>query len=193
MTRDGLFQRGIARIGNFCEANALPVPLITPVNASVWWFDVCAYWRPNEIVICLEKCATAAPDVECRNWNWPGSTTDREPFGVLAHELGHCADWHNSERRGEYFGNTSVEIRKASGEKPLTSYCPNDAEWFAEHFRLFVTNHALLRLLFPKTHALFSERWKPVSDEDWMKELGPTVPARIIRTLTNKIAKVPSP
>lgn len=39
-----------------------------------------------------------------------------------------------------------------SGELPITSYAPNPAEWFAEIFRLFVTNHGLLKQLRPKTY-----------------------------------------
>lgn len=151
--------------------------------------------RIDQLELEAELRATVPePEEVCgRNWNWPGSSTDREPYGVIAHEVGHCADWFRSGDeglpRGAYGGMVSRLLREESGEKPLTSYCPNDAEWFAEHFRLFVTNHALLAILRPRTHSLFMERWKPVSHDDWRVELTDAVPARIIRAILNKAPK----
>lgn len=55
---------------------------------------------------------------------------------MIAHELGHHADWVRSDQKGRYFGGFSIATRKRCAEAPITSYCPNDAEWFAEMFRL---------------------------------------------------------
>ena len=49
----------------------------------------------------------------------------------------------------------------------MTGYYPNDNEWFAEMFRLFVTNPDLLRLLRPCTHALMVARWLTVETRTW--------------------------
>lgn len=122
------------------------------------------------------------------DWNCMVSGGEFWPLDPRAEEV-HITDIAHALKRYRYSGNLSIQLRAQSGEKPLTSYCPNDAEWFAEHFRLFVTNHALLALLRPATHALFMERWKPVSHDDWQVELGPGVPPRIIQAALNKIPK----
>ena len=56
-----------------------------------------------------------------------------------------------SLKKFSYFGDYSLKLRRESGERQITSYCPNDAEWFAEIMRLFITNHALLYTIRPKT------------------------------------------
>lgn len=207
-----LFLLGRQLVNMFCAANQLPVPNITNSTTINWNFQVCAFYRPDTptnrkwtipgINICLEKCQTPARPALSRNWTWPGSTTDREPVGVLAHELGHHVDWHSSTEKGTYFGNYSIDTRAASGEKPITSYCENDAEWFAEIFRLFITNHLLLQQLRPKTYDILRARWTPVHvlhlfdpDDttviDWRTALGTNAPERIITNLVKKGAVEP--
>lgn len=182
---------GEKRMVRFCRANDLPIPKVVLKAPAQWQFKVCAYYRPKlGINMSVEKCGRLAGEAESRNWTWPGSTTDREPFGVIAHELGHHCDWHRSEKKGSYYGDYSIGLRARVGEAPLTSYCDNDAEWFAEMFRLFVTNHALLRLVRPRTHAaLIADNWKPVSSDDWREELGANIPGRVLRALRNKMPK----
>ncbi len=63
----------------------------------------------------------------------------------------------------------------------------NDAEWFAEIMRVFITNHALLKLLRPKAHQYILQQFTPVSDNNWEQELGEDVPARIVKSLKRKI------
>lgn len=184
-----LFQRGLDRLAKFCEVNEIPSPSVVMVPKHEWHFDCCAYYRPTHIKICLPMCAHPATERAVRNWNWPGSTTDREPFGVIAHELGHHCDVLLSTQKGPdlYFGEYGESVCNLSGEKPITSYAPNSAEWFAEMFRLFVTNHALLERLRPKTHKIISNHWKPVSSDDWVAELGGNVPRRILANLWKKV------
>lgn len=170
----------------FCKVNNVPVPEVIVVPKEDWEFDCCAYYRPTYIKICLSMCARPATERMVRNWNWPGSTTDREPFGVIAHELGHHCDVLLSTEKGRYYGNYSASVYMMSGEKPLTSYAPNSAEWFAEMFRLFVTNHSLLKKIRPATHSLLIQHWKPVSSDDWVVELGGNVPRRILANLWKK-------
>ncbi len=185
-TSENLYNLGLDRIGIFCQANKLVIPEVRSITKAEWHYEVCAYYRPTYIAICLDKCAGVAGVARDRNWNWPGNSTDREPFGVLAHELGHHVDWATSTVKGAYYGDYGVKMRAESGEKPLTSYCPNDAEWFAEMFRLFVTNHVLLQKLKPKTHALISKDWIPTSGDDWIAAFGEDVPERIIEAARNK-------
>jgi hypothetical protein len=92
-----------------------------------------------------------------------------------------------SVERFRYSGDYSRNLMKLSGEDPITSYAPNHAEWFAEIFRLFVTNHALLKLLRPKAYSLIVQKWKPISSPDWVEALGTDVPSRILLNLRKKI------
>jgi hypothetical protein len=181
---------GVERIDAFCVLNNIPTTLVGIVDRNDWPYGVCAYYRPDTgIKICLDKCQNLCGHAESRNWTWPGSTTDREPFGVLAHELGHHVDWLTSEKKGAYYGDYSITLRHFSGEKQISGYCDNDHEWFAEMFRVFITNPDLLRLLRPKTYTLLIEKWKPICTLSWKEALGDNVPDRVIRTLTNKGAK----
>jgi hypothetical protein len=188
MMYEMLTQAGKARMAKFCRANRIEEPDVVEELKGRWSFGVCAYYRPTTIHICKELCARqASGENDRRNWNWPGSTTDRTPYGVIAHELGHHCDYHSGGTKGRYSSDYSTEVRKQSGEKPITSYCPNDAEWFAEMFRLFVTNASLLECIRPRTWDIITDRWVPVSADDWKKELTGAVPNRIIKALENKM------
>jgi hypothetical protein len=183
-TPANLLNWGKMRAAAFCQANKLPSMQVVEVQPDDWHFDVCAYWRNSTCTICLKHCGRPAGDRDTRNWSWPGAVTDRTPYGVVCHELGHHVDWHCSpaKTRGPYHGMICQKIMEQSGEKAITSYCPNPAEWFAEMMRVFVTNHALLHAVRPKTWGLLADRWEPVSDVCWLKALGPGVPDRIIAT-----------
>ena len=178
------------RVVNFCSVNNIPCPGINVVSTR-WNIRSCAYYRPQTIHICIPCCSRPAGEVRSRNWNWPGSTTDRLPTGVLCHELGHHVDWLTGDNKRAYSSDYSTYVFQASGEeKPITSYCDNHAEWFAEMFRLFVTNHALLKALRPGTWKELSRRWKPISGDDWIVQLGADVPTRIVENLKRKISLV---
>lgn len=180
-----LYNRGVRRVAAFCELNKILKPKIT--SAQEWYFDACAYYRPTEgIKIYLPNCARSCTENQVRNWNWPASVTDREPFGVICHELGHHCDWAIGKQKGEYFSDYSIDLEKRSGEAAITGYCPNPAEWFAEMFRLFVTNPILLQQIRPKTWELLRKDWNPLPSKGWREELGPNVPPKIVRTLMNK-------
>jgi hypothetical protein len=112
---------------------------------------------------------------------------DRTPYGVIAHELGHHADWSASDDKGPYYGDYCIKVKKRSGEKPISGYADDDWEWFAEMFRLFVTNPVLLMNLRPKTYTILRERWQPVGLFDWKKELGADVPSRVITVIEKRI------
>lgn len=196
-----LLEMARLRIRRFCEVNQIPEPTINVVSQGKWRVDACAYYRPTTeaikkwatsgINICLEECQVPCPVSTCRNWSWPASVTDREPFGVICHELGHHCDWLTGERKWTYGSEYCEEVMKESEEPPVTSYCPNPAEWFAEMFRIFVTNADLLRHVRPKTYEVLIKRWKPVSLPNWLDQLGVNVPERVVKTLVNKGAVIP--
>lgn len=184
--KKSLLDRGARLLANFCAANDLQAPPITAVEREAWYVGACAYYRPVEIQICVAKCA--AIGYASMQWSFPGHSVDRTPYGVLAHELGHHADWVRSERKGRYFGDFSIAMRARCGEEPLTSYCPNDAEWFAEMFRLFVTNPDLLENLRPRTHADLLQHFKPVFEDSWRDRLR-GAPDRTILSIERKLSK----
>lgn len=208
--RRDLCERGVIRVEEFCSVNGIDSPSVTVVPRSGWDFGACAYYRPNDdrtkrilslggkdglgarghsvqINVCLELCGSPCTDSQSRNWTWPGSVTDREPYGVVCHELGHHCDWLTGDRKGSYYSEYCEWVKSESGESGLTSYAnENPAEWFAEAFRLFVTNHGLLKAVRPRTYRVLSEKWLPVGTSDWRAVLGSNVPPKILQTLINK-------
>lgn len=187
MSKRDLLQVGWQRVRTFCQANDLEIPELRAIARDAWQFGVCAYYRPCYVAICLEKCA--APGYAGRAWSWPGYAVDRTPYGVVAHELGHHVDWTRSNKRGAYGGDFSKELRSVSGEIGLTAYCPNDWEWFAEHFRLFVTNPDLLKAMRPATFArLVATGLKTVESRSWREVLA-DAPERTIRAAEGRITR----
>lgn len=189
-TKDAMFARGLAVMGQFCELNSLPTPVVVQADSKEWAFGVCAYYRKDVTTICLSRCASIG--TAGMQWSYPGHSVDRTPYGVLQHELGHHVDFISSTKRGAYFGDFSIAMRKRVGEEPLTSYCPNDAEWFAEMFRLFVTNPDLLLHLRPRTHADLAERFKPLFHDGWRERIS-KAPDRTIVSIERKLAPKPPP
>lgn len=181
-----LLNKGLERITDFCVMNFLQLPEVRFENADDWEFKACAYYRPVYIAICVKKCA--AIGVAGMAWSYPGHVVDRTPFGVLAHELGHHVDWSYSKLKGNYYGDFGVSIRRASGEPKLTNYCPNDAEWFAEMFRLFVTNPDLLSVIRPKTFALLTNKFLLADARPWNIILK-DAPARTLTAVANRIIR----
>ncbi|HWI05788.1 MAG TPA: hypothetical protein VNT52_18420 [Acidimicrobiales bacterium] len=188
MTKSELFAAGSLLMQIFCRVNGLTAPPIITRAAHEWPFaDACAYYRPTRIEICVARCApigTAGPA-----WSYPGNTVDRTPYGVLQHELGHHADIVKSGATRGYMSWFSADLRRASGEERLTSYCPNDGEWFAEMFRLFVTNPDLLEKLRPKTYRLIAEHFEPLDMGAWPEVLK-HAPARTIEAAARKIGSL---
>lgn len=180
---------GIARVQLFCQVNGLKIPSIEIIPKEGWYVNACAYYRKDSIKICLEECQTPCPDANSRNWTWPGSTIDREPYGVLCHELGHHCDLHTGNPSGPYYSDYSLKIQHESGEEAISGYNTGPEEWFAEMFRVLVTNPDLLRLTRPKTYALLIKKWTPVETQNWLDAMGDNVPERVVKANRNKFVK----
>lgn len=211
LTHRELLDLGIARVTEFCRRNDLEPPIINVIRREVWHLDLCAYWRPEGIKvhprlaaegygpginICPEECSRPTTQAQFRNWSWPGSVSDRTPYGVLAHETGHYLDWTVGERKETYSSEYSEAVMKESGEQPITSYAPNPAEWFAEMARLFITNPLLLRALRPRAYGILCERFSPLipleslfgkDTEGWRHDLGAGAPERIVNNLARRV------
>lgn len=168
--------------------------------------SACAYYRPDTIGnrarqgytggeccyginLCTVLCQVPCVEAAVRNWSWPGNAVDREPYGVMCHELWHHVDWCTGESKGRYFSDYCEQVAaKAGGEPGITSYADtNPAEYLAEAGRLFTTNPDLLRLLRPKTYGILASRWKRITAADWRQALGANVPNRVVKALINKI------
>lgn len=182
-------ETGSALVRRFCAVNKIIEPRIQVKSREQYKIDTfCAYYRPSAgIVICPDRCALIGR--AGRQWSYPGHWTDRTAHGVMAHELGHHVDVLSGKTSGgrAYTSDYSSMIRLRSGEKPLTSYCPNDGEWFAEMFRLFTTNPDLLRLIRPQTYALIRVRYAPVINQPWIIVLA-DAPPRTLELVTRKLS-----
>ena len=177
-----LLGAGIMVMQHFCQLNSIQPPAVAEAESNRWAFGVCAYYRANVMTICVSRCASVG--TAGMQWSYPGNTVDRTPYGVVQHELGHHVDTLKSTRVDRYRGDFSVSMRERSGEVPLTSYCPDDAEMF----RLFVTNPDLLKHLRPRTHAEMAAHFKPVFTDGW-REMLAGAPDRTIIAAERKIAK----
>lgn len=188
MVKMELLNSGLNLMGEFCHANKLDAPGVHVRQRSDWRIaSACAYYRPVAIAICPARCS--AIGTAHRAWSYPGYVIDKTPYGVIQHELGHHVDHTLSERKGSYGGDFSIKLRQLSGEPKLTNYCPNDWEWFAEMFRLFVTNSDLLKALRPRLFEQLRERFKPVVDQPW-REVLKDAPDRTIAMAQKKVEAV---
>lgn len=188
-TKQQLADLGILEVSKFCTINNLPIPKIEFFGVKDWFVSVCAYYRSEiGIKICLTRCQQPCTQEQARNFSWPANIVDREPFGVLLHELGHHVDWCLSKTKYRWFGDLCTTIKNEAKEPGITSYAEtNAAEWFAEAFRLFVTNPTLLKLFRPKTYKLLSNRLKQTTEEDWKIRIGDNCPKKVIKAIQNKI------
>ena len=84
------------------------------------------------------------------------------------------------------FGDYSIKMRAEVDEPKLTNYCPNDAEWFAEMFRLFLTNPDLLRYLRPRTYAALRRDFEPPEKRSWATVLF-QAPPRTLNAARKKV------
>lgn len=186
MDKQTLLDDGSALMLVFCELNDIKIPKIE-VWTSGWWYSACAYYRDDVINICLAKCAHIGK--AGRAWSFPGYVVDRTPYGVIQHELGHHVDVIKGNNPDAYWSEYSKQMREETGEKKITNYCPNDAEWFAEIFRLFVTNPDLLKQMRPLTYdRLIADGFKPLYTDTWQQRLG-IAPERTINAAANRIKK----
>lgn len=178
-----LFELGKTHIARWCELNGVEMPRI---NARVGApdFGACAYYRDGQIEIWVNSCAAIGR--AGRQWSYPGYVVDRTPYGVLAHELGHHVD-----RQHGAAGGVLSHLWRPLDAAPLTGYCPNDNEWFAELFRLFVTNPDLFCAVRPKICDLFLKQWRNVAQVGEWRDVLVESPRHIAAAM-NKIKQATS-
>jgi hypothetical protein len=180
MTKFKMLEAGKRHVHAWCIANSIVTPRIVEHFDGVCDFGVCAYYRNGVIDVWPGMCATIG--TAGRQWSYPGYCVDRTPFGVLAHECGHHVD-----RQHGAAGGTLSHLWRPLDPEPLTSYCPNDNEWFAELFRLFVTNPSLLQAVRPRIFPLFDNSWASVETRDWCEVLAQA--PRQLKAAANRVAR----
>ena len=107
-------------------------------------------------------------------WSYPGWRADCTPYGVCTHEMGHHVEYMLTRaplRASSKLTRPLVSLMRAADpvEKPLTAYCPNASEIFAEMMKLFITNPDLLLHLRPVGYSYMVDvlRLKPLETRDW--------------------------
>lgn len=90
--------------------------------------------RQGRLVVAPSSCQLPG-----RGYSWPGSVSDCTFRGVYLHEVGHVVHAALSDRE-----EAALVGLRALGGPRVTGYEPNPMETFAETFRLYAGNPALL-------------------------------------------------
>lgn len=90
--------------------------------------------RRGQIVVSPSACQLPG-----RGYSWPGSVSDCTFRGVYLHEVGHVVHFALGRRE-----KGALEGLRSLGGPRVTGYEPNPMETFAETFRLYAGNPALL-------------------------------------------------
>ena len=181
-SRDELLRDGLSHIKKWCQLNSVDVPRVMIYETGEPEFEVCAYYRNDIIHIWPKYCAHIGRTG--RAWSYPGYTVDRTPFGVIAHELGH----HVDDAAGTRGGKLARKWRVETCEEQISGYADNTNEWFAEIFRVFVTNPDLLSKLRPRMFERLIEKWPTQAEiRSWESVLQDS--ERHIAAARNKIKK----
>lgn len=182
-TKAQLFSAGKELIVKWCQLNSVTPPEVL-IDEQVTQFDTCAYYRDSIIHIWVPACA--AIGTAGRAWSYPGYIVDRTPYGVLAHELGHHVDDPYTVSQGRFSHDCFMSTREA----PVTSYAAtNVAEWFAEAFRIYVTNPQLLQALRPKTWAFMVARWPRIAEQRAWEQVLSNSARDHVKAAQNRITK----
>lgn len=84
-----------------------------------------------------------------------GQKEDNTPTGTLAHELGHLFEYSFEHKCGKDAADLLKEYQELQLSTAVTRYGSSDpSEDWAEAYRLFLLNPALLKKLSPKRYAL---------------------------------------
>jgi hypothetical protein len=159
------------------EAILLANPWLKPWTER-WVEDVrirgaVGYASRNTVVIAPYQCQQPG-----RGYSWPGSVSDRTAKGVYRHEVGHLV--HAAFGREE--AAMLAGLRDLGGPR-VTGYEPNPMETFAETFRLYAGNPALLEAGRPwRFEYLYGLGIRPPArrPRQWQRGLEGKPPARFV-------------
>jgi hypothetical protein len=179
MNKNLLYQNSELLVKKFLDENHLKYPIVE-LNSN---FSDCGafYYRDNKIVVNISNCSSIGKSG--MRWSYPGYVIDRTPYGVLCHEIGHYIDKLYSSPKTLF----SYECRKYSKENKITNYCPNTEEWFAEIFRLFLTNPDFLKVFRPKTFNFIKETGIQYTENRKWQEVLQHAPIRTLQMAEKKL------
>lgn len=183
LSRDEMAAAGRLRVQELCHLNGWPRPVVydyLPKGTG----GTCGFYNGRGAIY-VQPRLCAKPGYGGPAWSWPGYMVDRTPYGVYPHELGHHVDQLLRQPGG---GRFCKLVRGITGESPISGYCPNSEEWFAEMFRLFATNPDLLSRVRPHTYRLLTAKFgfKPVETRGWRAVLK-GAPARTLEMAARRI------
>lgn len=167
---------------SFCQHNKIRIPSFSMLTEENRFYHVnsCGFYRARHgVCVMPDKCSHLG--ISGGSWSWPGYVIDRTAYGVVCHEMGHYVH--------EQVLFDSDCCFRHSNESCITSYGTKDhKEWFAEMFRLYLTNPDLLEDIKPKTFEWLDERFHVVESRPWRHVLH-DAPERTINAALNKINK----
>lgn len=170
-TKQQLCEMSISLINDFCDLNNIPKP-----EFNIDWGTgttqskgtVCGHFTFGTNVLHLQpnKCANPNP-----NGDWPGFFYDRTCYGVMCHEFAHYVD--NLSPSLFNVKLISAELRQIANEPSFNKDPKDDYEYFADVFKLFISNPDLLKLVRPNTFKLLTEKYKllPIVSDDYITVL----------------------
>ena len=147
-----------------------PMPYSRAYNKKFAIAWVNTFESGSWLKICPELCKKPGT-----GYSWPGSVSDRTVRGVYLHEVGHVV---HGQLKNEWAVLNA--LRRLGGPR-VTSYEPNGEEAFAETFRLFAGNPALLREGRPwRYEFLLRHGINPIADmpRSWERGLVGKAPQR---------------
>lgn len=166
-TKRQLCEMSINLIDKFCELNNIPKPKFDidwETGTTQTEGIACGHFTFGTDVLHLQpnRCANPNP-----NRDWPGFFYDRTCYGVMCHEFAHYVD--NLSPSLFNVKLISTELRQISNEPSFNKDPKDDYEYFADVFKLFVTNPDLLRITRPSVFKLLTETYKlsPIILEDY--------------------------
>lgn len=168
-----MYEASVFNCTAFLEVNRLPVPTYNQVSKTgdEDFYYRCGYYeyKTRSVNVCLNTCAAIGR--AGRQWSSPGYKTDRTPYGVVAHEVGHHVDFYmtTEKRHDKVMGRETFHHK----HEPVTGYEPVPAEGFAESMRLFINNPDLLSKACPNRYNYLTQILKlvPINDLDWKSTL----------------------
>lgn len=152
LTKQELYERGVALAVALCKKNHWKVPVI---KNSPRLRSTGLYTHSNRhIQVNVNDTAWLVNKPTVRRQSHPGWKTDRTAHGVVLHELGHYV-WFVYGTGAAHLAWRKV-CRAAQHER-VSGYEPCPEEAFAETFRLWALNPMLLKAACPERYAVLKK------------------------------------
>lgn len=154
----------------FCVLNSLTVPAFCQVSLVGNALGYASQWSGRKYLIQIDANKCGKPREGSPPFmSWPGHQYDDTVTGTVAHEIGHIAHWHVSDRITR-LRRKEIEVIAMAEPEVITAYEKKNAdERWAEAMRLFILNPSLLKKRWPMRFEYLSTLFLPavqVSSEE---------------------------